>query len=267
MRPLTGVQTSGTAIAREQGAAEVLRQHWPEYLSEAAGLGTFMVSACAFAVLLQDVPGEFPRRLASGIAMGLTAVAIICSPLGKRSGAHMNPAVTLAFWTLGKIAGYDAIFYMAAQVLGGLAGVIAGSLIAGPALAEVNYVATTPGPHGAWVAFVAESGISCLMMSAVLRVSNSRRWSRYTPMVAGCLVALFITFESPLSGMSMNPARTFASAAPSGIWAAFWVYLIAPPIAMLAAARSYCGRVFCAKLHHHNSQRCIFRCNFGELDK
>jgi aquaporin Z len=263
---LTGVQTSGTAIAKQHGGVEALRRHWPEYLSEGAAFGTFMVSACVFGVLLTEIAGEFARRLAGGIAMGLTAVAIIYSPLGKRSGAHMNPAVTLAFWTLDKIAGFDAIFYIAAQILGGLAGVITGGLIVGPALAQVDYVATAPGPHGAWIAFAAEFGISCVMMSTVLRVSNSRRWSRYTPIVAGCLVAMFITFESPLSGMSMNPARTFASAAPSGIWTAFWVYLIAPPIAMLTAARFYCGRVFCAKLHHHNSQRCIFRCNFGALE-
>jgi aquaporin Z len=263
---LTGVQASGIAIANERRATDALREHWPEYLSEAAALGTFMVSACGFGVLLQDVPGEFVRRLAGGIAMGLTAVTIICSPFGKRSGAHMNPAVTLTFWTLNKIAGYDAIFYIAAQILGGLAGVVTAALIAGPALAKVDYVDTSPGPAGVWIAFVAEFAISCLMMSAVLRVSNSRRWSRYMPIVAGCLVAAFITFESPLSGMSMNPARTFASAAPSGIWIGFWVYLIAPPIAMLTAARFYSGRVFCAKFHHHNSQRCIFRCNFGALE-
>jgi aquaporin Z len=84
--------------------------------------------------------------------------------------------------------------------------------------------------------------------------------------VAGCLVATFITFESPLSGMSMNPARTFASAAPSGIWSGFWIYLVAPLLAMLTSAQLYRRRVFCAKFHHHNNQRCIFRCNFGALD-
>ncbi len=251
---------------KEGRASVALREHWPEYLSEGAALGTFMVSACIFGVLLRDIPGEFARRLAGGIAMGLTAVAIICSSFGKRSGAHMNPAVTLTFWTLGRIAGLDAAFYMAAQALGGAVGVGLVALIAGPALAHVDYVATVPGPHGAWIAFAAEFAISCLMMSTVLRVSNSRRWSRYTPIVAGCLVATFITLESPLSGMSMNPARTIASAAPSGIWTAFWVYLIAPPLAMLAAAKFYSGRVFCAKFHHHNSQRCIFRCNFGALE-
>jgi len=225
-----------------------------------------MISACVFGVLLRNIPGEAARRVAGGVAMGLTAVAIICSPLGKRSGAHMNPAVTLAFWSLGKIAWPDALFYVAAQTLGGIAGVVVGGLLIGPALRQVDYVATVPGPHGPWIAVAAEFGISCVMMSAVLRVSNSRRWSRYTPLVAGCLVATFIAFESPLSGMSMNPARTIASAAPSGIWTAFWVYLIAPPLAMLAAARFHCGRVFCAKFHHHNSQRCIFRCNFGALE-
>lgn len=262
---MTGVQA--TAIANDRTAWDALREHWPEYLCEGAALGAFLISACVVGLLLRPVQDEFLRRLAGGIAMGITAVALICSPLGKRSGAHMNPAVTMTFWTLGKVAGYDAVFYMAAQVLGGLAGIAVGAWIAGPAISDIHYVATVPGPQGAWTAFAAEFAISCLMMSAVLRVSNSRRWSRYTPLVAGCLVATFIVIESPLSGMSMNPARTFASAAPSGIWTAFWVYLIAPPLAMLMAARFYSGRVLCAKFHHHNRRRCIFRCNFGALEK
>ena len=252
-------------VQANETAAGAIRSHWPEYLMEAAALGTFMVSACVFGVLLRGISGDFARRMAGGIAMGLTAVAIICSPWGKRSGAHLNPAVTLAFWRLGKIAGWDAVFYIAAQVAGGTLGVLFAGWWLGGAVEEVRYAATVPGPQGPWVAFAAEFAISCLMMSTVLRVSNSRQWSRYTPLVAGCLVAAFITFESPLSGMSMNPARTFASAAPSGIWTSFWIYLSAPPLAMLAAAHLYRGRVFCAKFHHHNSQRCIFRCNYGAL--
>ena len=85
---------------------------------EAAALGTFMLSACAFGVLLTNViADDFVRRAAGGIAMGLTAIAIICSPFGKRSGAHMNPSVTLAFWSLGKIANWDAVFYIAARLI------------------------------------------------------------------------------------------------------------------------------------------------------
>jgi aquaporin Z len=88
-----------------------LREHWPEYLSEAAELGAFMLSAGAFTTLFeypnspvhQAIGDPFVRRTTIGIAMGLTALALIFSPLGKRSGAHMNPAVTLAFLRLGKV--------------------------------------------------------------------------------------------------------------------------------------------------------------------
>lgn len=107
------------------------------------------------------------------------------------------------------------------------------------------------------------------MMSMVLRASNHKRWSRHTGTFAG-VVALYITFEAPISGMSMNPARTFASAFAGSIWTALWLYFIAPPVGMLAAAELYIHekglqRVFCAKYHHHNNQPCIFRCNFQEL--
>jgi aquaporin Z len=260
------VQATGVAIAKSNSASEALRAHWPEYLIEAAALGTFMVSACAFGILLQRAPvGEFTQRLAGGIAMGLTAVAIICSPWGQRSGAHMNPALTLAFATIGKIAPQDAVFYMTAHFLGGTAGVVLSRLLFGRGVADVNYVATLPGPQGEWAAFAAEFAISFLLVSIVLRVANSRRWTRATPWVAGCLVAAFITFESPLSGMSMNPARSFASALPSGLWTSFWIYLTGPPLGMIAAAQLYRRRISCVKYHHHNGQRCIFRCNYGAL--
>ena len=100
------------AISKRSGAAEALRTHWPEYLMEAAALGMFMVSACIFGVLLghpasaiyQAVPNPLVRQILGGIAMGLTAVGIISSPWGKQSGAHMNPAFSLMFLSLGKIA-------------------------------------------------------------------------------------------------------------------------------------------------------------------
>jgi aquaporin Z len=202
--------------------------------------------------------------------MGLTAVAIISSPWGKRSGAHMNPAVTLTFLSLGKVTPRDALFYIGGQFAGGVAGVLLSSWIFGPRLARVQYVATVPGPGGPWVAFAAEFTISFLLITIVLHVSNSRRFSRFTPYVAGLLVATFISVESPLSGMSMNPARTVGSALPSGIWTAIWVYFLAPALAMLSAGQLYrhwrgAHRVFCAKLHHHNAQPCIFRCGFSQL--
>jgi aquaporin Z len=107
-------------------------------------------------------------------------------------------------------------------------------------------------------------------MTVVLHVSNRASLARFTGLAAGVLVALYITLEAPISGMSMNPARSFASALPAGAWEAFWVYLVAPPLGMLVAAEVYARRrgaraVYCAKLHHDRVGRCIFRCRHAEL--
>jgi aquaporin Z len=274
------VQASTVSISDRGGAVEALRTHWPEYLMEAAALGLFMVSACVFGVLLghpasavyKALPNPLVRQTLGGLAMGLTAVGIISSPWGKQSGAHMNPAFTLTFLSLGKIAPWDALFYVVAQFAGGFAGVALSSWIIGPSVgdAPVNYVVTVPGPGGSWVAFCAEFAISFLLVAIILNVANSRRTTRFTPWVAGFLVASFIAIESPLSGMSMNPARTTGSALPAGVWTSIWVYFLAPPIAMLTAGQLYrrfrgSRRVFCAKYHHHNDKRCIFRCNYGAI--
>jgi aquaporin Z len=257
-----------------------LEQHWPEYLAEALGLGLFMLSACVFGTLLghpaspaaRAIPDGLPRRLLMGLAMGLTAVALIYSPWGRRSGAHLNPATTLTFWRLGKVAGPDAAWYVLAQALGGIAGVLAAALFIGPALTvpSVHYVATMPGPGGVKPAFLAEAVITFVLMTVVLRVSNTARLAAYTGIFAGALVATYIAIESPVSGMSMNPARSLASAVPAGSWEALWIYFVAPPIGMLLAAELYVrrhglARVFCAKLHHDTQSRCIFRCRFADM--
>jgi len=135
---------------------------------------------------------------------------------------------------------------------------------------SVNYVATLPGAPGAGVAWAAEAAITFVLMLVILGVSNHPRLNRFTGLAVGTLVAAYITFEAPLSGMSMNPARTLASALPPALWSDLWIYFTAPPLGMLAAAQVYlvaggARRVHCAKLHHANAQRCIFRCRFGEL--
>lgn len=240
---------------------------------EAALLGLFMISACTFTVLLQHpaspvhgaIPDPFARRLLTGLAMGATAILLIYSPWGKQSGAHMNPAITLTFTRLGKVAPRDALFYVAAQFAGGLAGVLVARTALGGLLAHpsVDYAATLPGRWGAPVAFVAEAAISCLLVLVVLSVSNHPHRAMYTGLCAGLLVATYITIEAPVSGMSMNPARTFGSAFFAGNWTALWIYFTAPLLGMLAGAQLYLARrgpqgVFCAKLHHQNSKRCIF---------
>ncbi len=242
-----------------------------EYAMEAALLGLFMIAACGYTVLLEHpespvrmmVPAAGLRRVLMGLAMGSTAVALIYSRWGRRSGAHMNPATTLTFARLGKVSPRDAARYVAAQFAGGIAGVLAASLALGELLSDraTNYAATLPGPHGVAVAFGAETLITFGLMWVILVVSNHPRRAHLTGVCAGVLVATYISVEAPLSGMSMNPARTLGSAVFAGDWTALWIYFVAPPLGMLGAAELYLrrrgrGAVFCAKLCH--AEPCLF---------
>jgi aquaporin Z len=253
--------------------------HLQEYAIEAFLLGAFMLSACVVTALLQHpasplvaaLPDPTLRRGLTGVAMGLTAVALIYSPWGRRSGGHFNPAVTLTYWRLGKIAPRDALAYAVAQTTGGVLGVLLafaglGMVVAHP---TVHFASTMPGTRGVGAAFIAELGISFGLMSAVLWMSNSRQ-ARFTGLLCGALVALYITYEAPLSGMSMNPARSFASALVAERWTAFWIYCVAPPLGMLAAAELFVRLrgvqgVYCAKLRHASPRPCIFHCHYATL--
>jgi glycerol uptake facilitator-like aquaporin len=167
--------------------ASALSQHWPEYLMEAGGLGLFMVSACSFGAALQ-LPGSpvvraimnpTGRRVLMGLAMGVTAIALVYSPIGKQSGGHFNPSVTLTFLRLKKIEAWDAFFYVIFQFIGGIAGVAIAAALLGPRVADpnVNYVVTVPGPTGAAPALIAEFAMAFVLMSVILHSSNHVRYS------------------------------------------------------------------------------------------
>jgi aquaporin Z len=169
-------------------------------------------------------------------------------------------------WTYGE---FDSVVSCVAQFLGGTAGVAVPTAFLHEAMAHpaVHHVTTVPGDLGPLVAFAAEFGISLILMSVVLRVANVSQLARYTPLFAGALVATYITLEAPISGMSMNPARTFGSALAAQRWTSLWIYFTAPPLGMLAASEVYqwqkgAHAVICAKLHHHNDKSCIFRCGY-----
>ncbi|HXV75338.1 MAG TPA: aquaporin, partial [Candidatus Polarisedimenticolaceae bacterium] len=144
-----------------------------------------------------------------------------------------------------------------------IAWALLGNVLAQP---EIRFVATLP-TGGAAAALAAEFVISFVTMLVVLVSTNGSSRGRYTGLIVGGLVAIYITFEQPLSGMSMNPARSFASALPSGAWHGFWIYVVAPLAGMLAAAEIHprlrgASAVRCAKLNHDNDQPCIFRCGY-----
>jgi aquaporin Z len=211
------------------------------------------------------VESALMRRAIIASAMGLTAITLIYSPWGQRSGAHFNPAVTLTFFRLGKLAPWDAGFYIIAQFLGGIGGitlvatVLKGSFTDPP----VRYIVTVPGIGGWAIALATEFLLAFGMMSMVLWTANTQRVAHYTGLFAGILVAIYIFVAAPLSGMSMNPARSFASALSAHIWTAFWIYYFAPPLGMLSAAELYLKvtkrhpKTLCGKLCPNRETPCL----------
>ena len=270
-------QRTTDELKHEPSVVTSLRLHWPEYVMELIEMGLYLFFTCIFATLLQHpaspirhlLPNNLVRRACFGISVGATIVAIVLTPWGKQSGGHLNPAMTFTFYRLGKVEFWDALFYGAAQFFGATSGVaIATYILRGaPGHESVRYAVTLPGRYGDGVAFVAELAISFSLMLTVLFVSNHDNFARYTPYFVGALYAIYTTFETPLSGMSMNPARTFGSAFHASYWHALWLYFLAPTLGMLVAAevflraRSGIGP-YCAKLYHANNKRCIFHCGY-----
>lgn len=228
---------------------DTFKRHWPHYLAEAAGLAFFMIMASSITTLLrypnspvhQAIKEPFVALVALGVPMGFVIAAIVYSPWGKKSGAHINPAVTLAFWRLGKMTRADALFYIAFQFVGGalavqLMGLILGAAYRHPA---IHHVATVPGIGGPLIAFIAEFVISFLLMLVLLLTVNSKKTEKWAGAIAGLLIALYLMFEEPYSGMSLNPARSFASAFAAREWTGLWIYFTAPVLAMLLAVQVF----------------------------
>ena len=183
-------RNSLTPSARVHPLAGAVRHHWRLYVFEGLELAIFMLSACFFTVWLFDpalpalhiLPSSAFRRLLMGISMGATAILIIRSPMGKRSGAHFNPAITLTYFRLGKIGNWDAGFYVVSQFIGAICGVGFSAVCLGGSLAlpTVDYAITVPGLGGPAGAFCAEYFMAAFLMYVVLWISNRPSLAKYT---------------------------------------------------------------------------------------
>ena len=245
-----------------------LRRHWPEYAVEGSFLFVFVLAAGVIGAWLPP-PGagsEFLHRALTGVLLGALLIAMIYSPWGRRSGSHMNPAITLAYLRLGKIGRSDGVFYIVSQLVGGLAAVLllrGGALL--PAAAAPAALAATLGPTNIWLAFATQFVLATVAMLLVLFTSNHASFFRWTGLVYGVLVMLVVACVAPLAGFGMNAARLLAVDASGDLGLLQWLNLLPPLLGMQAAIevyRLFTGRsqVLCAKLAHNTHGRCIFRC-------
>ena len=213
------------------------------------------------------------RRLLTGIIFAGGGTAVVYSPLGQISGGHINPAMTLAFWHLGKVPTRDAVLYVVGQFLGALAGAYAAGVAWGPLTTGVEYAITVPGPGYNWAGvLVAETLITFLLAFTIFVCVNKPRIASRTGLIAGALVAVLVMVEAPVSGTSLNPARTLAPAILASNYTALWVYFAGPFAGALAAAAAYRGQwgqqTVCAKLYHTEKYACPFEtCSYRLVAK
>ena len=252
-----------------------MRRNLSAYLSEFAGTAIMLfigVSAVAFMWApgspVPVVPNAALRRLLTGIMFAGGATAVVYSPLGQISGAHINPAVTLAFWRLGKVPTRDAVIYIVMQFVGALLGAYAAGLAWGPLTSGVQYAVTVPGEgYTVWGALAAETFITFLLVFTIFVCVNKPRIAPRTGIIAGSLVALLVMIEAPVTGTSLNPARTLGPAILASNYNALWTYFAGPIAGALLAVATYRGQIgaqtVCAKLYHTEKYPCPFdTCNY-----
>jgi aquaporin Z len=257
-----------------------MRRNLSAYISEFAGTAIMLfigVSAVAFmwgpGSPVPVVPYGWLRRLLTGIVFAGGATAVVYSPLGQISGGHINPAVTLAFWRLGKVPTRDAVIYIVMQFLGAFVGAYAAGVAWGHLTTGVQYAATVPGDGYTWAgALAAETLITFLLVFLIFVCVNKPKVAPRTGLLAGSLVALLVMIEAPVTGTSLNPARTLAPAILASNYAALWVYFVGPVAGALIAVAAFTGQwgkqTVCAKLYHTEKYPCPFdSCSYRIVSK
>ncbi len=248
--------------------------HWFEYGAELLGPAFLLfggVSAIAFdfgtgSPLARILPDTSVRLLITGLLFAGSGSLVAISPLGKLSGAHINPAVSLAFWLQGKMHHFDLGGYILGQFLGATLGTLLAVLVWGERAISVGNGRTFPGVgYPLWLVFLAEVSLTFLLVLSMFLFVSNHRLMRWTPLMVWILVAVMVWLEAPISGTSLNPARSFGPALISWFWQDQWLYWIAPPLGALLAVGTFrllpIGKldVLTGKLFHVPHYRSIFK--------
>lgn len=204
--------------------------------SLAEGIGTFfLVMIGPGAVMVDAYSGGALGHAGVALAFGFVVLAMVYA-LGPVSGAHINPAVTIALWSAGRVRGGEAISYGIAQC----GGAVLASLLLGAILGPVGSFGATLPAVPTWGAFVLEWLISLALMLVILSfVLGDPSRSNSAGVAIGLTVGFAAMVVGPLTGASMNPARSLGPAVASGLWEVHWIYWVAPISAMLAAVPLY----------------------------
>lgn len=226
------------------------------YIAELVGMGLLVGGGVSVVIFMfgrgSPVPALLPsagwRRLITGFLFGLVGALIGVSRIGKVSGAHINPAVTIAFLAEGKLALRDAFGYVMAQ--------FGGALLAIPALAawgaigaSVQFGATIPAAsQPTALAVVGEAAVTFLMVTVIFVLAAHRRTQPFTPWSMPLLFAVMVWLEAPLSGTSANPARSLAPNLLAGQASVLWIYFVGPITGALAAV----GLLRFEVMHRHH---------------
>jgi aquaporin Z len=243
-----------------------LLQRWRMFLAEMIGTATLLLIGLSIVIFMFGdgspaaawIPSIKLRQVITGFLFGSTGGLIAMSKVGKESGAHVNPAVTLAFWIVRKIETRIAIGYVLAQLIGATIGCI--PLLAWGAMGRsVAFGATTPGPgYTLEQAALGEAVTTCGLIVTLCVFIGYRRLRRFTPAAMPVLYAIMVPLEASISGTSTNPARTFGPALVSGRWDAWWIYWVGPiagTLVAMAAMSWLIKRIEVAKLYHFDSDR------------
>ena len=245
--------------------------HAPEYGAEFIGTAFLMfcvVGAVAWmfaaqSPIVRSLPSTAARLFITGLVLGGAGGLVAITPLGRLSGAHLNPAVSLGFFAEGKMHVHDLVAYVAAQLAGAALGAWLGTAAFGSMAIAVHDALNQPGKNVSAVMAVAAEVTSTFALALVVFLMVSRtRWMKWTPLVVVFVVGVIVLLDGNYSGASLNPARSFGPALVIGDWKAYWVYVAGPCSGALLAGllHRFAGPLEAktGKLFHDVRYRSIF---------
>jgi aquaporin Z len=219
--------------------------HLEEYASEFVGTAFHIFAVVAVVGIMfapsspmgRLLPDIHLRLLCAGLLIGSSGWLVALSPFGRLSGGHINPAISLGFWTLGRMHGRDLIGYVIGQMLGGAVGVLAASAIL-PSLAhQVRFAVLAPAPGlTSWATFGLEVLATFALATVIFSFVASKRLMRYTPAAVTVTAGILVCLDGALSGAGLNPARWFGPAIFLSQWHLGWAYVAGPVLGTLIAA-------------------------------